>query len=532
MHFYSFDGGDPVFHLGEWKLSFQIITLENIYGLDAASAQVVENGAGWHVHCSRLSWAGQGQKAPGMATIRAQRGPNRRVQLDIEAAAEHKIRAVKVLIRGLPSIVALDLLDKAPQEPPEATTLRYPNQLRLPLLFVRESGGNLIGLRSEDPQARCKRFALYREHYGPLAGTYTIECIHEEDARWFDTTINVPPWIIAGNANIHEFRDEQLAFAESALGLSRWENRTDTPDWTREIALCLTLHGMHWSGYVFNTYEDMLQAIRFVTERIPGNHVLAYLPGWEGRYYWQYGDYQPEPRLGGEKGFAHLCDSARSLGVHVMPMFGGNCANAWAPDFHTFGPSSHMKSATRNVFHGNQPDWDTSRAHDTGWQAWLNPGAPAWQNELLRQIVRLLDRFNFDAVFLDTVEVWTNDPDFNIREGYRQLVDRLRDGRPGLLVAGEDWWDGLLSVFPLFQRSGSWRQVPDWVERYARLIGHICDGDPARGSTGVFESGYSAYQPLPDAELYIPTIAFVDGTLERAQEEIEAVIERAKQRLP
>src|SRR6185503_4599772 len=103
-----------------------------------------------------------------------------------------------------------------------------------------------------------------------------------------------------------------------------------------------------------------------------------------------------------------------------MPMFGGNCANSWFPNFHEFGTSSHMKSATRNVFHGNQPDWDLSRAQDTGWQAWLNPGAPAWQTELTRQITRLADQYDFDAVFIDTVEVWANDPDFNMREGYRQ----------------------------------------------------------------------------------------------------------------
>ena len=187
-----------------------------------------------------------------------------------------------------------------------------------------------------------------------------------------------------------------------------------------------------------------------------------------------------------------------------------------------------MKSATRNVFHGNQPDWDISRAHDTGWQAWLNPGAPAWQTELTRQILSLVDRFGFDAVFLDTVEVWTNDPDFNIREGYRQLVDRLRADRPNLLVTGEDWWDGLLSIFPIFQRAGAWRQVPDWVSRYARLIGHICDGDPSRGSTGVFESGYAPYAPLPATDLFIPTIPFVDGTLDRSPTAVEAIIHLAK----
>jgi hypothetical protein len=109
-------------------------------------------------------------------------------------------------------------------------------------------------------------------------------------------------------------------------------------------------------------------------------------------------------------------------------------------------------------------------------------------------------------------------------------VARLRDGRPDLLVTGEDWWDGLLAIFPIFQQSGHWKQVPSWVGRYVRLMGHICDSDPSRGSTGVFESGYSDYQRLPDDPMYIPTLAFVDGTLDRARAEVEAVIKLTQQR--
>ena len=98
-------------------------------------------------------------------------------------------------------------------------------------------------------------------------------------------------------------------------------------------------------------------------------------------------------------------------------------------------------------------------------------------------------------------------------------------------MTGEDWWDGLLPIFPIFQQSGHWRQVPPWAGRYIRLMGHICDSEPSRGSTGVFESGYTAYQPLPRDEMYIPTIAFVDGTLDQAPAEVEAVIEAARQRV-
>ena len=531
MQFYSFDLHDPIFLTDGWRLSFQIITLENVYGLRPENTSLTTNDNAWQITCTQLSWAGQQQQAAGHFEAQITQESNGQLRLTMTAQAPHKIRAVKVLLRGLPDLRPLDMLDNPQETPAKGRVDRYPNQLRTAVYMAAQPDNTTIGLRCEDPQTRAKRFAVYREPFGECAGDYTLEAIHEEDARWFDTQITVPDWILERQVEPAAFRDAQLAFSERAAILVPWEQRTDVPNWARDLRLCLTIHGMHWSGYTFNTYADMLEIIRVVADRIDGQRVLAYLPGWEGRYYWQYGDYRPSPELGGEEGFAALCSAARALGVHVMPMFGANCANAWAPDFHTFGPSSHMKSATRNQFHGNQPDWDISREHDTGWQAWLNPGAPAWQHELSRQILGLMQQYAFDAVFLDTVEVWVNDPDFNIREGLQQLCARLRADHPDLLVTGEDWWDGLLGIFPIFQQTSQWRQVPNWVGRYARLIGHICDSEASRGSTGVFESGSWPYSRLPEGEPYITTITFVDNTLQQARTEVEALIELAAKQI-
>lgn len=530
MQFYSFDARDPIIEIDGWKLSFQVITLENTYGIDPDRMTVEAHDGRWRLHCQGLCWAGGQAQARGSLSADISAEGNGNLRLHIETSAPEPITTLKLLIRDLPPLHPLDMLDQAREVPTDGLLDRYPNSVRLPIWLAALSDADMLGFRCEDPQQRAKRFCAYAERMGPLAGRYAVECIHDEDARHFETTLRVPDWILARQTDPDTFRAQQLAFNEEYAGLIPWQQRTDMPDWTRDLKLVLTLHGMHWSGYIFNDYAAMLDIIRYVAKRIDGRHMLAYLPGWEGRYYWQYGDFRPERRLGGEDGFAGLCDEARTLGVHVMPMFGGNCANAWLPNFHRFGPSSYMKSATRNLFLGNQPDWNLSRAHDTGWQAWLNPGAPAWQHELSRQITQLVAQYGFDAVFLDTVEVWTNDPDFNIREGYRQLVDRLRADRPNLLVTGEDWWDGLLPIFPIFQQSSKWRQVPDWVGRYARLMGHICDGEASRGSTGVFESGYVPYERLPDAPHYLPTLAFVDGTLANAKAEIDAVIMLAKAR--
>jgi hypothetical protein len=65
------------------------------------------------------------------------------------------------------------------------------------------------------------------------------------------------------------------------------------PDWLRKTALVVTLHGMHYTGYVFNDYARMLAILRWMATRIAAERVLVFLASWDGRYYWDYPIYSP-----------------------------------------------------------------------------------------------------------------------------------------------------------------------------------------------------------------------------------------------
>jgi len=98
----------------------------------------------------------------------------------------------------------------------------------------------------------------------------------------------------------------------------------------------------------------MAEALRFVARHIPGERVLAYVPGWEGRYYYAYPQYQPGPDMGGPEAFGRLRATARELGVHVMPMFGANGVNVQHyPDWER---DVFRKSTNRYVDLINCPD--------------------------------------------------------------------------------------------------------------------------------------------------------------------------------
>jgi hypothetical protein len=524
VQFASFDLEDPVFSALGLQLSVQVVTLENLYGLAADHVAVREGAGSFEMRAERLSWAGQQEQAQGHVELRVDRTPAGSLRAVVRAGAPEPIRCVKLLVRDLEAPLELVPVEGKHRVVGEhGELLAYPRTLPTPLLFVR-SGGALLGLRAEDERVREKRFAVSVERTGPLAGRGVVELIHEEDASRFSTELATPPWLLTPNASLAEVERDHLGFVERAHDLAPWQERADVPDWARRLRMVATLHGMHFSGRIFLRYDEMLDVLRFLAERVPGEHILAYLPGWEGRYYWQYGDYRPEPRLGGEKGFGALCEGARRLGVHLMPMFGANCVNRWLPTMVGLDPRANLKSATGNRFHGNQPDWDLARAHDTGWQAWLNPGHPDWRERLAADIETLAGRHGIDAVFLDTVHAWTNDPDHPVTDGLRALVKRLRSNVPGLLLAAEADYDALLPLFALFQRPW-WTESPGWSSRYVRRFGHLCEGEP-RGRTGVHEFGVYASDAWSGEPGYLPTVAFQDGTLEQTREDLEQRLAR------
>jgi hypothetical protein len=516
MQFASFDLRDPVFEAFGLRFSVQLVTLENLYGIDPERTRVERTGDSFHLRAAGLTWAGRQERSPGELELELRTDGNRRIRASLRARAPERIRCTKLLLRDL---------DDPAELPPHGQLWIYPKQIPAPVVSVR-FGGESIGVRAEDPSVREKRFAAYRERAGPHAGRGVLELIHEESAPAFSTAIESPAFVIERGARLESLESEHATFLERAYGLRPWCERGDVPDWTRELRLVVVLHGMHWTGRVFLSYAEMLEVLRFVAARIDGRRVLAYLPGWEGRYYWQYGDYRPEPRLGGEAGFARLCEGARELGVHVMPMFGANCANAWLPRFRGLDPAVHLKSATGSRFHGNLPDWDLARAHDTSWQAWLNPGHPWWRDELAAGIEDLARRFGFDAVFLDTTEIWTNDADHSVFDGLRALADRLRSNLPGVLLAGEYDYDALLAVFPLFQRAW-WTRAPAWTARFVRRFGHLCEGEP-EGRTGVHELGFHTPGAVRAGDGLLATLAFQDGTLERSRNAVEQAIAAAR----
>jgi hypothetical protein len=533
---FSFDFPEPSVAFGGLEFGFRVFTHENVYGLAAGRLRASRLDGGVDVSCDELIWAGGQERARGRVTATLTR---RGDAIECEAAAEMErpIKALAVIVRGVPrgriSAGGAPFFDPRDDE----VLLGYPfsggdlfgpqgnGGLTTPLVLVQpRDAAAIVAVSSLDDRVRTKRVYLQPGEQG-----YRVEAIVEAEAWRPSNAFRAPAWRIAPATTIAAAAEAHYAHLERAFRIPRWETRADVPDWMRRTALVVTLHGMHYTGYVFNDYARMRTILEWIAARMPAERVLVFLASWDGRYYWDYPAYVPPARLGGDAGFRALVSRARALGFRVMPMFGANSANRNQPAF------ARVAGAVTTKVDGdrldlNWVDWDNDR-HQDGWLSYMNLGVEAWRRWLNDRIADVIQRYDVDAYFLDIAGGWINDPKADMHDGMRRLVGDLRQRFPRVVGVGEMHYDALLEFIPMYHSFGQ-TLVADLVQRHARFFQHLSHPAPGRGSTGVHEAGFGRWNPqtLSLSDTALPTLNVVDDTFDRHRGEMDAVIGAAKAR--
>lgn len=111
--------------------------------------------------------------------------------------------------------------------------------------------------RSLDEKVRDKRFVFVR-----TGDKLNAELIFEEAAVSMTNRIDAPEWEIGWGKNLAEIYEPHRLHVEKCYGLVPWEERTDVPGWAREISLVASIHCQHWTGYIFNDYEQVLENLK------------------------------------------------------------------------------------------------------------------------------------------------------------------------------------------------------------------------------------------------------------------------------
>ena len=450
---------------------------------------------------------------------------------DVTAEMAQPIKAVTTVVRGVPR----GQLSSGGGEPrdhgDDEVLFGYPfgggdlfggntaDSIGTPLIVVQRAEQQFVALSSLDDHVRSKRF-----YFQPGEQGYRVELVHEVEGWLNLSRVQVPTWRVGRATTLEAAVAPHYAHLERAYRWPRWESRPDVPAWLKRTALVVTLHGMHYTGYVFNDFARMLEILKWIATQIPGDRVLAFIPAWDGRYYWDYPTYRAAQRLGGEAGLRRLVQEAHTLGFKIMPMFGANAANRRLASFAGIADARTSK-VDGDHFDLNWVDWDNDR-HQEGFGAYMNLGVASWRRWLTARIADVIERYEVDAYFLDIVGGWVNNTQADMHEGTRQLVAELRRRYPQVLCCGEFLYDALVEFIPLYHVYSP-RAVP-----FARFFSHLSHPAPGRGSSGVHESGFNHWDEatlsLTKREGLIPTLNVVDDTFTTYRDQMAAVIAQAK----
>lgn len=528
----SYQEEPTLFSFRSWQIEFHIYTFENVYALEKHSVKIQESASQLDISCQCFSYAGGQKTQPGIFTA-CMKSTETGISVYCEASFSKTLRDIKISIHQLPKGEIINLREGIQTIPPEGCIYTYPSGWRglaSPFILLETLDKRYFYARSLDPVVREKRFALI-----PNADTFTLELIFEETGSQMTSHIKVPEWEIGYRDTPSEVYQSQRQQLEMRFHPQTWEKRADVPEWMRQIGLIASIHMEHWTGYTFHTYQSVVETARWISTHIHPRHVLLYLPGWDGRYYWNYGHYEPSESMGGKAAFRNMIDTLHDMGFHVMLMVGMNMANRCIENFEQWGNSS-LSVNVSGIPQYTLVDWDGSRQVLHGFHAMLAIGAPHWQNRLTQEIISLYQDYHYDSIFLDISACWTNEQLYDDYAGIQAFIERLHAHLPKeILIAGEAWYDGLTPLTPLVQSGHTdgvlhWHDTPyaPLFDTWCRSFGHLCLGDPGRGSTGVHELGYNPITSVPYRKGIIPTVTIVEDTLTTGKEGVMDIIKTAQ----
>lgn len=452
----------------------------------------------------------------------------------IAAALGRDVRGVKLRLDGLPLGTLISLTSEDKEVTEHGLKYNYPEgwrSLSTPLLVFRLGDGRYLYIRCLDDTVNEKRFFIKR-----TGDTMRVDTVQDCDGTSISEKY-VAPMIECGiAADAQTVYARQSDYIKKTYGLDEYESCAIAPAWLGDISLVVTVHMQAFTGHIFHTYEHACRDIEKLCKLIDGKRVLVYLAGWEGRYYYKYGDYTPDPRLGGAKALRAAVDKMHALGCRVMAMYGMNMANKTIPAVAKIVEKSEFQSVSGAKYHCGSVDWDGAHHYDFNELVQLNIASKPWSDHLFGQIKRATDEFGFDGAFLDIAACYTNDKNNKLYEGVVAFCDRLRTIKPEFLVSGEGYYDGLSRAMPLFQ-SGHTDGALHYHDRasellftrFSREFAHLCIGDPSRGSSGVHELGENTDRITPLRKGIIPTLALVEDTMDAATDKVKEIVELARQ---
>ncbi len=530
MYTIGYDFGDTIIQLKQLRFAVRLFTEVNAYAPDPDRVEIIEENNRVYLKATGLSWAGNQEKAEGKIELDIAIGKDNRFIVQAKGSHSHEIcksMLIQVFDINLKSLhfdqnnivtISKDSYFR------DIKAQHYPSRLKMPVVFVGDQKGDNWFVLSKDKKLRLKGFA---SHYDPYLETQVLDLSHEEDKRYRSTEMTMPAWHIGCNQSEEAVLLERCEDLEKNFGLVPYNQRTDTPMWLEDIKLVTILHGEHWTGHVFNTFTEMEKRLEWITNEIDGKNVLAFLPGWDGRYYYNYPEYEPSLRMGGEEGLKSFVKKAHEQGVKVIPMLGANNANIEVME------KLGLEDAVIRDPWGLEKrcdwvDWDYDLSSENNCML-ANMGHPGYLKHMIEKSNYLIETFGVDGIFLDITCFWANDPNYSPYEGLVKWAKEMKRKHPNLLLFGENSYDALWGIFSVFHEMGTPSGHGHALYRYAKQTHYLAYPAPGKGSGGIHEYAWNQ-NGLPwerDIPELIPTLSVVSDTIEQYSQSAKFQIKKA-----
>ena len=461
---FSFDFPEPSVVFGDYRFGFLVFTDENTYGLDRSQACAPRARATrMRITCDGFVWAGGQEKAPGqlVATLKRTGYDDRVGHRRRDGAAHqdrHDDRARRAARPGVDSAAAAS--------PTRATASCSPATRSAPAICTARRRRRHDDAAAHGPGVADRRLLHLVARRSRAAEALLSRAGRDELSRRSDLRARRlaqrPPRadadVAARTRGVGRGGDRRRTWRTSSarIALPAWETRPDVPAWMRNVALVTTLHGMHYTGYMFNDYAKMLEILRWMATQIPAERVLAFISAWDGRYYWDYPEL-PRDRSHGRRGRIHearersaearLQDDAdvrHELGEQEAARCGRR------------SPTALTHKIDGDDYNLNWVDWNNDR-HQDGWLGYMNLGVDSWRNHLEGRIADMIERYKVDAYFLDIVGGHVNSTNGDMHEGTRRLVMNLKRSIRTCSRVGEMPYDALHGFMPVYHAGGGAR---------------------------------------------------------------------------
>ena len=515
-----------VSHYQDIKLSVEIFSLENVYTVSKGS--FLKQGNTYY--SESIVW-GDTELVDGSALIKIKEN-KRLLRVNSTVKLDKKIRSIKIRFDNLPLGKLISLTSKDVDINEEGLNLRYPEgwrHLSHPLLVFEINEKEYLYVRCIDKTVNSKYFFIKK-----VKEKMRVDVVQEQLGHSLRNHYSIPQIEIGICNNKEEIYAKQREYIEKTFDVVPFEQSKNVPNWLKQISLVVIMHMESFTGHIFHTYEKAYEDVKKLTEMMSAENILVYFPGWEGRYYYKYGNYCPDERLGGPEALKKCIANIKKLGCKTMSMVGINIVNKNLPAINKIYKDAEFQSVSGAKFHNGSVDWEGAHHYDFGEHVNLNIANKKWADLLFSQIKDFTLKYDFDGVFLDIAACFVNDKKHALYPGVVAFCERLRTIKQDFLVSGEGFYDGLLKVIPLFQ-SGHTDGEMNYHDRineelftnYAREFAHLCLGDPSRGSSGVHELGTNVEWKAPYRKGIIPTLSLVENSIDLAKDKVQEIVNDA-----